>query len=178
MQYVIKDLMQQLIDSLKIDSVFTSVTVARHVGEVNPLLFTNPAYWEGLVQKIPFVLIRYKGRTATSRDSIGSIWFHELEFGTYVGTKSLRSKEDAVEEADVYLARIFDLWHGRMFYSQQTFASVIPILAGTTQITTTGFNQQRALMEAGGQDERLIMALPEITLYETRYTVKMLAHTV
>jgi hypothetical protein len=100
---------------------------------------------------------------------------HELEFTAYVGTKSLKSKEEAIEEAEVYLAKIFDLWHGKMFYSQQTFASVIPILSGV-QITTSGFNQQRSLLEAGGQDERLIMALPEITLFETKYNVRLLVY--
>jgi hypothetical protein len=102
---------------------------------------------------------------------------HQLEFGLYVGTKSLKNKDEATEEAEVYLAKIFDLLHGRMYNSQQTFADNIPRLSGI-QITTTGFNQIQPLFEAGGQDERLIMALPEITLYETRYTVKLLAHTI
>jgi len=175
MQYVVKDLIGQLVDTLKADSVFTDVAVARHVGEVNILLFQNPAYWEGMIKKIPFVLVKYNGRIGTPVDTSKTVYYHDLEFSAYVAAKSLKSKEDATEEAEVYLARIFDLWHGRMFYAQQTWASNVPLLGGT-QITTSGFNQQRSLVESGGQDERMIMTLPEITLYETKYTARLLAH--
>jgi hypothetical protein len=174
MNYIIKDLIGQMSDTLKADALFNGVTIARHVGEVNILLFQNPAYWEGLVQKIPFVLTRYRGRTLISRSSTGEMCVYELEFDSYIGSKSLRTKDEAVEEAETYMAKIFDLWHGRMFYSQKTYADVIPILTGT-QITTAGFNQQRSLMAAGGQDERLVIALPEITLYEIRYTARLIA---
>jgi hypothetical protein len=177
MQYVIKDLIGQMIDTLKKDSLFKGVQVARHSGEVNIFLFNNPAYWEGLIKNLPFVLIKYQGRTAVSRDSEGSEWIHELSFSTYVGTTSTKNKEKATEEAEIYLAKIFDLWHGRVFYSDQTWASSIPVLSGV-KITTTEFNQMRSLMEDGGQDERLVMTLPEIVLYETKYNVRLLAHTV
>lgn len=176
MQYIISELIGQMIDTLRTDSLFKGVTVARHSGEVNIFLFNNPAYWEGLTKNIPFVLIKYQGRNAIARDTIGSQWIHELSFSVYVATASTKDKEKATEEAEVYLAKIFDLWHGRMFYSEQTFADNIPILSGK-QITTDEFNQQRCLMEDGGQDERLIMTLPEIVLYETKYNVRLLAHT-
>jgi hypothetical protein len=173
MQYVMKDLIGQLIDTLKADALFSDVSVARHCGEVNILMFQNPAYWETLTRKIPFVLIKYNGRIGTPVDTSKTIYYHDLEFGAYVGVRSLKDKEDAVEEAEVYLAKIFDLWHGKMFYAQQTWASNISLLSGV-QITTSGFNQQRSLVESGGADERLIIALPEMTLYETKYTARLL----
>jgi len=176
MQYVIKDLIGQLIDTLRTDSVVKQIpTIRRHCGEVNILLFTNPTYWEGLIGKVPFIFVKYNGRTSAPMNTTKTAFLHEVEFSAYVGTKSLKDKESAIEEAEVYLAKIFDLWHGKMFYSQQSFASVIPILSGV-QITTSGFNQQRSLLQAGGQDERLIMALPEITLYETKYNARFLVH--
>lgn len=176
MQYVIKDLIGQLIDTLRTDSVVKQIpTIRRHCGEVNILLFTNPTYWEGLIQKVPFIFVKYNGKIGTPVNTLKTVWMHELEFSAYVGTKSLKDKESAIEEAEVYLAKIFDLWHGKMFYSTQSFATQVPVLSGT-QITTSGFNQQRSLLEAGGQDELLIMALPEITLYETKYNARFLVH--
>ena len=173
MQYVIKDLIGQLIDTLKKDALFQNVQIARHCGEVNIMMFNNPEYWGGLVKKIPFVLIKYNGRIGTPLNTVKSAFIHEVEFGAYVGTKSMKDKELAIEEAEVYLAKIFDLWHGRMFYCQKTWVTEIPSLSGV-QITTSGFNQQRSLVEAGGQDERLIMALPELTLFETKYNARLL----
>jgi hypothetical protein len=173
MQYVIKDLIGQLIDTLKKDSVFQSVQVARHCGEVNIMMFNNPEYWGGLVKKIPFVLIKYNGRMGTPLNTTKTAFMHEVEFGAYVGTKSMKDKESAIEEAEVYLAKIFDLWHGKMFYGTKTWPTGISSLDGV-QITTSGFNQHRMLIESGGQDERLIMALPEITLYETKYNARFL----
>ena len=179
MNYIINDLIGQLIDTLKADPIFADpMTVSRHKGEVNLLMFNNPAYWEGLERKLPFVFIRYTGRNAVTggKDVIGGIWTHELNFSAYVGTKSEKSQDDAMQEAEIYLAAIFDDWHGRVFKSQQTWASNIPVLSGV-QIATTGFKQMSPLFEAGGQDERLIFTLPEITIYETKYSTRLLAYT-
>ena len=173
MNYVLKDLIGQIVDTIQQDTLFKDVRVARHTGEVNPLLFTNPTYWEGLTQKIPFVLVRYISRIG-STDSSGSAWLHEIKFGIYVATVSLKSKDEAVEEAETYLAKIFDLLHGAVFYSQQSWAAGTKILSGV-QITTSGFCQNQNLFEAQGEDEKLIMALPEITLFESRYTASVWA---
>ena len=175
MQYIIGDMIKQMTDTLKADAVFSGMTVRRHAGEVNIMLFRDPAYWRDMLAIAPFVLVKYQGRMATQQDSVGKIWMHELTFSAYVATKSmaLKSGVESSEAAEIMLARIFDLWHGKMFLSNRTWASNIPILSGT-QITTSDFNQQRALMESGGQDERLIMTLPEITLYETKYNVRMI----
>jgi len=173
MQYVIDDLIGQLIYTLKADSAFSSMTVDRHSGEVNILLFTNPAYWEGMLRVAPFVLVKYNGKIGTPVSAIKKVWMHELEFSAYVATKNLGDKNTAAKEAEALLAKIFDLWHGRAFYSTKTLDTNIPLLGGV-QITTSGFNQQRVLLEAGGQDERLVMALPEIILYETKYNARLL----
>jgi hypothetical protein len=176
MRYVIKDLIGQMIDALKADALFAgeNVTVARHCGEVNILMFDDPAYWEGLVKKIPFVLIRYVGKRGVGDDANKLLRFHEVHFSAYVGTKNEQDKELGVEEAEVYLAKMFDLWHGHMFNSTQTFASVIPKLNGV-QITTSGFGQMRSLMEDDGDNERLIVSFPEIVLYETKYNARLKA---
>lgn len=174
MRYVIKDLIGQLIDTLKADSSLAAFTIARHCGEVNALMFNNPAYWAGMVKKLPFILIKYQGRTGTMDDSVAQLWYHQLEFSAYVGTQSvaLEGKTESTEAAEVALAKIFDLWHGKMFFSNQT--TPLSVLSGT-QITTTEFNQLTPIMESGGQDERLIFTLPEITLYETKYNVSLVA---
>ena len=176
MRYVTKDLINQMIDTLKADSMFADVTVKRHAGEVNPLLFTNPIYWQGVIAKIPFVLIKYQGRTAKVENSTRLLYSHVIDFCAYVATKSmeLESGVKACEDAEVYLAKIFDLWHGKVFYSQQTWASNFVNLSGV-QITTSEFREYTPLSESGGQDEKLIWTLPEITLYETHYNVKVLA---
>lgn len=176
MNYVTSDLMNQMLDTLRANDLFKGVTVARHSGEVNILMFTNPAYHEGLIKKLPFVLLKYAGREAIKRDSPLNLWEHDITFTAYVGAKSLKLKDDATEECETYLAKIFDLWNTKYFYSQQSWATGAGILSGT-QITTTGFRQLSPLMEAGGQDETVIVTLPEITLYQTSYKVRMLAYT-
>ena len=174
MQYVIGDMINQMTATLKDDSVFSGMTVRRHAGEVNIMLFRDPTYWRDMLAVAPFVLVKYQGREAVRGDGDGGIWYHTLTFSAYVATRSeaLKSGIESSEAAEILLAKMFDLWHGKMFLSNQTWAPGIPILSGT-QITTTGFNQQQPLFESGGQDERLIMALPEITLYETKYNVRM-----
>jgi hypothetical protein len=172
MQYVIKDLIGQIIDTLQAESTFEGVQIARHSGEVNPLMFTNTEWYGGLIKKLPFVFIKYQGRTAISRDSVGSTWIHELTFSLYVGAHSERHRDEATEEAEVYLAKIWDLLHGKKFYSNQTWVG--PTALSGVKITTSGFNQQTPLLEAGGQDEKLIVTNPDITLYETKYTVRLL----
>lgn len=163
-------------DTLKADSVFADVNVKRHAGEVNILMFNNPAYWQGLISLLPFVLVKYQGRTGVNvPNTIKTLYQHEVEFKAYVATTStaLESGNEAIASAEILLARIFDLWSGRMFYSTNSFASNILVLNSTNQITTAGFKQFRPLMESGGQDEKLVMMLPEITLYETRYNARL-----
>ncbi len=176
MRYATKDLINQMIDTLKADAVFADVNVARHTGEVNPLLFSNPVYWQGMIKKIPFVLIKYQGRVSQVLDSRRNLWTHTVDFCAYVATKSgeIESGVKSCEDAEVYLAKIFDLWHGNVFNSQQTWASNFTTLGGV-QITTSEFKEFTPLSESGGTDEKLIWTLPEITLYETHYNVKLLA---
>lgn len=176
MRYATKDLMNQMIVTLQADSVFSGVTVKRHAGEVNPLLFTNPVYWRGVISKIPFVFVKYQGRTAKVENSTRLLYSHLVDFCVYVATKSmaLESGVESCEEAETYLARIFDLWHGKVFNSQNTWAANFVPLAGT-QITTAEFREFTPLSESGGTDEKLLWTMPEITVYETHYNVKVLA---
>ena len=177
MQYVIKELIAQMVYTLKADSAFDGFTVRRHAGEVNILMFQSPEYWRAMISHVPFVFVKYQGKIGTPMDALKGAWTHEVVFSAYVGTKSLslESGTESAESAETVLAKIFDLWHGRAFYSQQTWASNIPVLSGT-QITTSGFKQLRVLQENGGQDERLMIMLPEITIYETQYNARFLVY--
>ena len=178
MRYNVEDIEDQLLATLV--TAFTTgtpaaltVNIATHAGDVNPMMFQSPAYMEGFVSKLPFVFVQYNGRERTGSDSPAQINKHRLTFRFYVGAESLRAKKEAARSAYAMLRTIYDEIHGH-WIKGAVVATGLPSLGGTT-ITTTGFNPLGPFIEAGGRDEMLIVNLPEIVVYQTDYTVELVA---
>ena len=148
-----------------------------YAGDLSATNFMIPQFMEGLVRRLPFILVQYLGRTSGKMDSnsIKSIYEHTLTFQLYVGAKSLRSGKEAARGAYTMLANTYDRLHGRapLMSTGQKLPS-LALLEGVP-ITTSEFNPLSPLMETGGSDERLIVNLPEIKVYSTAYKIKLVA---
>jgi hypothetical protein len=116
--------------------------------------------------------VRYNGRVAISRDARGEINNHELMFTLYVGAQSLRATQESQRSCYSMLRYIYDSLHGHWPLSNQSYAASLPILSGT-KITTANFRAFSPLLESGGDDERLVVELPKISIYSTNYKIQL-----
>ena len=179
MRYNVEDIEDQIIATLT--GFLSNTQIRTHAGEITAT-FLDPSLMEGVVNLLPFVFVQYHGKRATSRDSMGVIYIHQLTFRLYVGARSLRSKKEAQRSAYGMLRTIYDALHGRVPNIQGLAGQFVP---NTPQgalntgpggsITTAGFNAQTPIFEAGGQDELLVYNLPTIAIYQTDYTITLIA---
>jgi hypothetical protein len=175
MRYRIQDIEDQIIATLQADTAnMTGVQIKSHAGEVNARTFLDPSMLEGFVTQLPFVFIQYQGKRATLSDTVRGMYVHELRFRLYVGAQSLRVQQEAQRSCYAILGAVYDDLHGKKPNSAASQLSVLPALSGNP-ITTDGFNPQTPLMEAGGEDEKLIVNLPQIKVYYTDYVIRVVA---
>ena len=96
-----------------------------------------------------------------------------------MSAKSERTKVEARDSAFDLLKGIFDAIHGRVCWSQNSFAANIPILGNgqspLIQITDAGFNQVQPFIEVEGNNGTLIINHPSIVVYSTDYYAKVQA---
>ena len=175
MNYYIPDIESQIISTLRANSNLDNVdTIATHAGEINAQLFLDPQYWEGLIPKLPFIYIRYAGRTAFRIDDMSLAWRHQIQFQLYVGASSLRTRQESQQSCYSMLGSIFDALAGYWPYSTaQVFPAGVQVLSGT-QITTANFEALTPMEEAGGQDEKLLIQLPKVSVYSTSYNLTLI----
>jgi hypothetical protein len=182
MRYKISEIEDQIIATLKADSTLSTVQkIDTYAGQVAAQMFLNPEYMQGFVKLLPFILVSYQGRTSQKidRDASGNVYIHTLTFRIFAGTTSLRSTKEAARGAYDLLASIFDGLHGKILKSTpQTLGGIASdttrILSGTA-ITTSEFNPQSPLFEAGGQDESIVVNLPGIVVYKSDFTIRVMA---
>lgn len=175
MDYRVEDIEDQIIATLQAQANLNDVEIVSHAGEVNINLFLDPQYYEGLVKRLPFIFVRYSGREALgqgNRSSTGVINNHILEFTLYIGAKSLRSKQESQRACYGMLRETYDALVGKYPNSNQSLASTIAILNGN-KITTTNFRALSGMLESGGKDERLVIELPRIAVYQTSYKIQL-----
>lgn len=173
MRYNVEDIEDQLIATLKQAAGLEGVTVDTQVSDIDPRVFQIPEYMEGFVRLLPFVLIRYQGRTAEERDAMAQYYTHSVKFRLYVGAQSLRVKKEGQRSAYAMLRSVYDAVHG-YWPLGSTVVSTLPRLAGES-IKVAGFSAQSPMLEAGGQDEMLIVNLPSIVVYQTDYRIRLMA---
>lgn len=174
MRYELEDIETQLISTLQADAGLASVHVRTHAGEVTALTFLDPKEQEGFVHILPFVFVQYQGKSTAQSDknSTALIYYHTLRFRFFVGAQTLSDKRGGQLTAYAMLRAVYDALHGKWANGNAQTRS--PLLSGT-QITTSGFNPLSPMLEAGGEDERLVVNLPTICVYQTDYTVKVVA---
>lgn len=176
MRYKVSDIEDQIIATLRADTTnFANVMIDTYAGQINPRMFIDPEYMQGFTKLLPFALVSYKGRTgAADRDSSGQTYIHTLIFRLFVGAQSARSTQEAVRNSYDMLAGVFDDLHGKVPKMSSQKLSTLTALSGTP-ITTSEFNPMSPLLEAGGQDETLVINLPGIVVYQTDYSIRLLA---
>jgi Domain of unknown function (DUF1834) len=178
MRYNVQDLEDQIIATLKADTTnFQGVLVDTYAGQINAQMFVKTELMQGFIRLLPFALVSYQGRTSGAKDtsSIHDLYIHTLRFRIFCGTQSTRSTKEAARGAYQLLGAVYDDIHGHVPLSNpQKIPGITSILSGPV-ITTTGFNPQSPLMEAGGTDEGLIINIPKIVVYQTDFIIRLLA---
>jgi len=178
MRYELTTIEDQILATLEANSDLSGVNIRTHVGEVNEANFQDPAFAEGFVHLLPFVFVQYQGKTIEGpdgRNSVGSLYFHKLKWRFFVGSRSLRDKKEAQRAAYPLLAAVYDSIHGKWPKSNlYTLASTLSKLEGTL-ITTVGFNPSSPMLAVPGDDESLIVNLPEIVVYSSDYSLRLMA---
>jgi hypothetical protein len=175
MDYHVEDLEDQIIATLKANTDLGGMKqIDTHTGEVSERTFLDPAFSDEFQKKLPCILIQYQGRVERDRNEDALVYRHELTFRLFHGASAVRSKREA-RVLGIYpmLRATFDSLHGAWpLYSGSTLFSAAKILSGVT-ITTPNFVVLSPLMEAGGQDERLVVNIPGIIVYQTDYTMAL-----
>ncbi len=173
MRYSVAEIEDQLITTLR-TALGTGVQVKTHAGDVSFRTFQDPTLLEGFIHQAPFVYVQYQGKEMTDRDTNFLVAWHRIRFRFYVGAQSLRTGQDRQRAAYDILATLYDTIHGRWPTPSTIIEASLPRLSGDP--TTQGeFNPKTPLVEAGGRDEALIVNLPQIAVYQTDYTVELMA---
>jgi len=175
MRYHIEDIEDQILETLADEASLHDVSRETHAGQIDQQMFVDPAYVEGLITRLPFVYVQYMGKftASTDSDSLYSGPVHTLRFRFYVGSQSLRSRKESQRSAYALLRSVYDAIHGKV-PNPSPQVSGITQLSGTAS-TTTGFSPQGVFEPAGGMDEQMIMLQTNICVYQTDYTIRMLA---
>lgn len=178
MRYKISEIEDQIIATLQADTTnFSTVNVNTYAGQVSPEMFFDPEYMQGFVQILPFTLVSYQGRTtdtAKDRDSSGKTRIHTLTFRIYTGAQPLRKTQEASRSAYDLLAATYDDLHGKVPVTNPQQLPGFTPLSGTA-LTSSGATVLGALFTTGGQDESIIVLLPSIVVYQSDYSLRMLA---
>ena len=172
MRYRLADIEDQIIATLKI--YLPDCQIATHVGTVSPRTFQDPALLEGFIHQLPFVFSQYQYRETFVRDAAATTYDIRLFFRFYVGAKSLRTQQEGQRAAYDMLGTLYDALHGKWPKGTYNLAPNLQKLEGTS-ITTAGFNPQGPMMLTGGRDEQLVVNLPTIVVYQTDYSLQVLA---
>lgn len=188
MHYNIDEIEDQLIATVKADPYIISLNalVDTNAGDISTLTFLNPAELEGLIPRTPFVLIQYQGVIDSRQHSSShDIYINTIAFRFYVGAQSMRrTKESQRSYAYPMLRGIYDAIHGKVplmdasVQSQQlsgidNYLTASPDLPNG--IATVGFNPITGFQKRGGQDERLMVNMKRLVVYQTDYKIMMLA---
>jgi hypothetical protein len=178
MRYRVQDIEDQILETVRADSTnFSGLKMVNtYAGQISAQNFLDPSYEQGFVNLLPFCLVSYQGRVSqkSDRDSSGLTYIHTLTFRIYVGATSLRMYQDAVRNCYDMLAALYDDLHGKVPKSTPQCLPAYTTLDGTA-ITTSEFTAISPLYESGGTDERLVVNLPRIVVYQSDYSIRLVA---
>lgn len=177
MRYKVSEIEDQIIATLAADTTnFSGVMVNTYAGQVSAQMFMNPEYMQGFITLLPFALVSYQGRVGEKpdRDSALQLYKHVLTFRIFVGAQSRRKTQESARSCYDLLAACFDDLHGKVLVTNPQQMPALTPLSGTA-LTSTGANPQSPLYETGGADEQLVVNLPNIVVYRTDYSVRLIA---
>lgn len=175
MNYHVSDIEDQIVETLKNNDDLKGVdNISTHAGQINIRMFLgDPTYYEGIISLLPFIFVRYAGRMVTDRDSVGRTNKHKVMFELYVAAQSLRTKQESQRDCYTMLESVYDSLHGVWpNWSGMRIDSALPRLDGDV-ITVTDFNANTPLLEEKGESEKLLIEMPTIAVYSTRYYLEV-----
>jgi hypothetical protein len=172
MRYDLANIEEQIISTLQTNTGLQGVKIRTHAGDINPVYFANSEYREGLINLLPFALIQYQGRTKLLTDSTKKTYVWRLRFRIYTGASSLREKRNAQLSAYQMLSLEYDSLHGKTPKSTDNAGWAIPLLDGVT--ITSAFTCLSPLEAPEGENERLLINLPNIIVYQSDYILSVL----
>ena len=179
--YRVEDIEDQIIATLQLDDALNTVDIRTHAGEINAGTFLNEITIEEIRQSIPFILIQYQGREWMNADETRQVNRFRLKYRIYVGASSMRTKQEGQRSAYGILGAIYDDIQGSVPYSVPQKLEGITgvtgkILAGIA-ITDVDFSPMTVLRIAPGQDERIMVNMPDLVVYSTDYAIDVNAWT-
>jgi hypothetical protein len=176
MRYRLAAIEDQILASLKANEAFQHVLVDTLAGQINPQMFADPAYMQGFLKLLPFALVAYNGRVGekSKRDSSGKTYEHTLTFRIFTGAQSLRDTKEATHSCYDLLAAEFDALAGKVIKSVPQRLPTYTELQGVA-ITDEQFVAMSPFYETGGEDETLVVSLPGIVVYQSDWSVRVIA---
>lgn len=174
MRYDLSALEEQIIKTMQNSTGLQDISprIQTHVGDINPIFFAKPENQEGFVNQLPFIYVQYQGRTKIMSDSTKQTYNWRLRFRIYTGASSLNEKRDAQLSAYQMLSLEYDAIHGKTPKCTANAGWAIPLLDGDT--IQTPFTALSPLEAPEGENERLLVNLPKIVVYQSDYTLSVL----
>lgn len=177
MTYSISDIEDQIIATLQAE-FGSGFKIDTHAGEINARMFLDAQYMEGVIKMLPFILVKYNGRSLVEKpSSMRDYYEHKLQWTVYVGAESLRNKQESARSAYTYIGKVFDCLHGKFPKATGQHITTDANYLEGTQITTQGFQSISPLEEVEGQNERLVVDLPRIAVYSLFYEITLAAYS-
>lgn len=173
MRYDLRELENQIINTLQANTGLNGVNIRTHTGDLNPAVFYDAQLLEGFTRLLPFIYVQYQGRTKLITDSTKKTYNWRLRFRLYTGAKSLSEKRMAQLSAYQMLSLAYDSLHGKMPKSVANAGWAIPLLDGDT--IQTPFTCMNPLEAPEGENEKLLVNLPSIVCYQSDYFFEVLA---
>lgn len=177
MNYDLGQIEDQLLATIRAESSLKGIgNIRTHTGEISMQTFLDPAMMEGFVNQLPFIFMQYQGRALRERDNVAKTIVFRLSWRFYIGAKSLRTKDEAQKASYAMLASVYDAIHGKVpLTSPQKLSGwgeQTGFLTGVA-ITNADFNPMTGFIPADGLNERLIVNLPTIVVYQTDYYLEI-----
>lgn len=173
MRYDLSAIEEQIIETIKSNENFNNVSVRTHTGDINPQTFFDEKLKEGFIRTLPFIYVQYNGRKKVSEDSTKKTVYFQLRFRIYIGAKSLREKREAQLTAYQMLSYVYDALHGKTPKATDNEGWAIPFLDGDT--ITTPFTCSMPIISQDGENEKLLVNIPNIVVYQSDYVLTVMA---
>lgn len=172
MRYDLAEIEHQIINTLQGNTSLSGVNIQTHTGDVNPGVFYNADTLEGFTRLLPFIYIQYNGRTKVTSNSTKQTFNWKLRFRLYTGAQYLGEKRGAQLSAYQMLSASYDSLHGKMPKSIANQSWSIPLLDG--DVIQTAFTCVSPLEAPEGENEKLLVNLPSIVVYQSDYQLEVI----
>lgn len=149
-----------------------NVQVTTHVGDINPATFLDKVQTEGFIKKLPAIYVQYQGKRKVTADSTKKTVYYNLRWRFYVCTQSLRGARGSQLSAYRLLNAVYDALHGKIPNAVDNASYVVDKLSGDA--IQTPFTATKPLETPDGEDEKLLVIIPGVVVYQTDFVCQIL----